>query len=524
MDQNKCTTCATSRSKTEACLECGRLPLASVTGDDLIGWGWPSGPQLGMALAKAKELAAADKSLEEIRDKLESIKPAPVVYLQRRKEKLNYELAIQPENEIEQENVAKVQETMDELMRTPVLTQGAIMPDACPAGPMGSIPVGGAVISEAIHPSFHSADICCSMWVTLFDDEFEGRATNDVFLDKLQSVTRFGPGGRPVDEWISDSITDSLEDTTNLFLKDLTTFGKKHLADQGDGNHFAYLGRWKIEDGTENKLRKEGYGEIADSLTGRTHVKALVTHHGSRGLGAQVYKRGMKTATKMTDQIAKGISKSQCWIPADSDEGDQYWQALQYVADWTRRNHELIHQLTAESLGISQLANFGNEHNFVWKRDGLFYHGKGATPAWLNDDGSRRIGVIPLNMSEPILLVLGSDNEKYCSFAPHGAGRNFSRSALMRSLELDDASEDVKQKRIKELLDEQTDGLDVRFYCGLPDLSETPMAYKNADAVRQQIEQFQLADVFGLIEPIGCIMAGDFPDHLKPAWQRKRKS
>jgi hypothetical protein len=66
------------------------------------------------------------------------------------------------------------------------------MPDACPAGPPGTIPVGGVVASEAIHPGMHSADICCSMAISVLS----GVRLADL-LDAVQAVTHFGPGGRP---------------------------------------------------------------------------------------------------------------------------------------------------------------------------------------------------------------------------------------------------------------------------------------------------------------------------------------
>ncbi|TIL63852.1 MAG: RNA-splicing ligase RtcB, partial [Mesorhizobium sp.] len=59
-----------------------------------------------------------------------------------------------------------VVEAMDALLRTPTVVSGVVMPDACPAG---TIPVGGVVATRnAIHPGFHSADICCSMAITVF--------------------------------------------------------------------------------------------------------------------------------------------------------------------------------------------------------------------------------------------------------------------------------------------------------------------------------------------------------------------
>jgi hypothetical protein len=37
---------------------------------------------------------------------------------------------------------------MNVLMKTPTLVGGAIMPDACPTGPEGQIPVGGVVVAK----------------------------------------------------------------------------------------------------------------------------------------------------------------------------------------------------------------------------------------------------------------------------------------------------------------------------------------------------------------------------------------
>jgi tRNA-splicing ligase RtcB len=85
---------------------------------------------------------------------------------------------------------------LHELMRVPTIKAGAVMPDACPAGSApGTIPVGGIVACEnAIHPGYHSADICCSMAISIFDRDTDPL---DV-LDAGTKLTHFGPGGRPM--------------------------------------------------------------------------------------------------------------------------------------------------------------------------------------------------------------------------------------------------------------------------------------------------------------------------------------
>ena len=113
-------------------------------------------------------------------------------YIQPHAEPVDFYKNIRPETEEEISNVESVLSTMTELMKTPTLVGGAVMPDACPTGD-GQIPVGGVVIAKnAIHPSMHSADICCSVMMTNF-----GMLSPKTVLDMAHSVTHFGGGGRP---------------------------------------------------------------------------------------------------------------------------------------------------------------------------------------------------------------------------------------------------------------------------------------------------------------------------------------
>ena len=179
---------------------------------------------------------------------------------------------------------------------------------------------------------------------------------------------------------------------------------------------------------------------------------------------------------------------------------------------WTKGNHFAIHDLVARDLGAGIEDRFWNEHNFVFRKsDGLFYHAKGATPAWINfAEDSTGPTLIPLNMRQPILVTRGLDAESGLGFAPHGAGRNFSRTAYLRRL---------AKVSEADLVARETQGIDARFFCGIPDLSELPSAYKNAATVRKQIEEYRLSQVVDTIEPYGCIMAGDW---MRPFRRGKR--
>jgi len=490
-------------------------------GNDLIEAGWqPSGqfPEMLEAARALEDRGIADKSY--ILKLLARDFPKPPPKLTRREQALPLAEAIHATSEADEQNIGNVRRLMHQLLRVPVIEGGAVMPDACPAGTAeATIPVGGAIaVRNAILPAAHSADVCCSMYATFFHCE---KDTGEM-LDHLIDSTRFGFGGRKADDIVHHPVLDEPV-WENKFLKGLEGHAAMHMADQGDGNHFAYIGKISWTEDALDALRANGHQEIARAFTEtespRSEFYALVTHHGSRGLGAQVYKRGHKAAIKETARIAEGIPNAAAWLDTETDIGSEYWDALQYVSRWTKANHQSIHKRFLDRAEAEYITAFGNEHNFVWKRgDNTYLHGKGATPAWKDEKtGHPLLGLIPLNMAEPILITLGRDNSDYLSFAPHGAGRNQSRTATLKDFRK--ANGDLDPAKVNRAIAKATQGLDIRWFYGKADLTESPVGYKSASQVRQQIEHFGLADIIAEIEPLGCVMAGD-PG--PSPWLRKR--
>lgn len=455
------------------------------TSDTLKSWGHMPGKSFGEALKAGEDALSSGDTLDAVRLMLDGYKPAPTIPLHPVGTN-TYHRNIDVDGADEEENLARVVETMDAVMRTPTIVSGAVMPDACPAGPVGTIPVGGVVAARnAIHPGMHSADICCSVMMSNLGD-----ADPKAVLDAAEKVTHFGPGGRRNGARFTMSLKLLDEFRANRFLNNprILRMAQEHMGTQGDGNHFLFVGRSRN--------------------TGRT---AVVTHHGSRGPGAVLYKAGMIVAERFRKELSPKTLKQNAWIPADSDEGIAYWDALQLIRKWTKANHNALHQATVETAGAAGGERIWNEHNFVFKRDDLFYHGKGATPAW---DGyasdATGLTLVPLNMAEPVLVVRGKDAEHGLGFSPHGAGRNYSRSEHRRRM--DGITAD--QAMINE-----TKGLDIRFPAGGVDPTELPSSYKNADAVVRQIKKYDLAEIVDYIDPYGCMMAGDIP----PPWRNKKK-
>lgn len=482
---------------------------------ELLEAGWLPGPDIQKMLEATKEMAA--RGIQDPNYAMKLLRrqfPLPDRKLRMRDEPTPLAQAIVATSDMDAKNIGAVQRCMVPLLRVPVVQRGAIMPDACPAGnAVANIPVGGVIaVHNAIIPSAHSEDICCSMYASFYQSN-ENVADE---LDALTACTRFGQGGRKEEDWVSHPVLDEPV-WSNPFLHGLQRHAAMHLADQGDGNHFAYLGTVDFSTAQLEALQHNGHGELARNLASHQgRWKVLITHHGSRGFGAHLYKRGQKAAEKHTAKIATGIPEAACWLDFSSDEGSDYWEALQYISRWTKANHQCIHEAFAAKLQTTIAASIGNEHNFVWKRGDTFYHGKGATPAWPDEMNRPQLGLIPLNMAAPILLVMGKNNQQFLSFAPHGAGRNISRRAATRPYL--DKQGHLSSKDLERLVSTQTPGLDIRWWHGKADLGETPLAYKSAAQVMEQIEHFDLAEILVQIQPLGCIMAGDAGPR---AWDRE---
>lgn len=454
-----------------------------VNGNTLIELGYRPGKWFGEAL---KHIQENKLNQEEMMAFLDQFKlPEPISL---REKPLDFSINIQAENELEEENVKKVLDSMRELMRTPTLVGGAVMPDACPTGPLGYIPVGGvAVAKNAIHPGMHSADICCSVMLTDY-----GKVDPKVILDMAHQNTHFGPGGRARGQQFAlpNCLQERFEANPFLNSARMLSLAQEHMGTQGDGNHFLYVGR--------------------SLATGNT---VLVTHHGSRAPGAMLYSHGMHTAERFRLDLSPETLKENAWIPFDTEEGRNYWDALQTIREWTKLNHTTIHELVATGTGFNVSNRFWNEHNFVFKDEDLFYHAKGATPLdpkFMPDITGPRL--IPLNMSEPVLVVEGETTANNLGFAPHGAGRNISRTQHRKS---------KAHRTNEEVFYEETEGLDIRFFSNEIDVTELPSAYKNAESVRNQMKEFGLGTVVDEIVPYGCIMAGDWERNAP--W-RKRKN
>ena len=184
------------------------------------------------------------------------------------------------------------------------------------------------------------------------------------------------------------------------------------LGTSGSGNHFVEFGLFTA------------HGQI-HGLEPGTYL-ALLSHSGSRGTGAAVCDHYSKLAFSQFPDLPSEL-KRLAWLSLDSQEGQEYWAAMELMGRYAAANHALIHKHVAANLGAEVLLDLENHHNFAWKErhvingveKEVIVHRKGATPA-----GQGVLGIIPGSMASPGFVVSGKGNAGVpeLGFAWRGSG------------------------------------------------------------------------------------------------------
>lgn len=358
-------------------------------------------------------------------------------------------------------------EQMNIAVRLPVTVAGALMPDAHQGY---GLPIGGVLATEnAVIPFGVGVDIGCRMCLSIFDmPGLSLRSEDKLFKKILVENTLFGAGKEFAGRNEHD-VLDRPEFDEVPMLKNWRGRAGKQLGTSGSGNHFAEFGVLQLT-GEENAL----------GLPPGEYV-ALLTHSGSRGLGANIANHYTRVAMEMT-KLPKQ-AKHLAWLSLDTQEGIEYWKAMNLAGDYASACHHTIHDKIARALRLRPMTMVENHHNFAWKEihDGkeVIVHRKGATPA-----GKGVLGIIPGSMVHPGFVVTGKGETASLHSAAHGAGRRMSRSQAIKS---------VTQHHLKEILKEHG----VELIGG--GLDEAPPAYKDIHQVMQS--QDTLVDIVAAFYP-----------------------
>lgn len=343
---------------------------------------------------------------------------------------------------------------MKQAMSLPITVNGALMPDAHHGY---GLPIGGVLATEgAIIPYGVGVDIGCRMCLSVFDIPSTFLENNTSQLKKIiQDNSRFGKDVF-TDNQRDDAIFDRPEFKSSGLLRSLQDKAYTQIGSSGGGNHFVEFGFIDI------RQRDNDFDLPMGSYL------ALLSHSGSRGLGAKIAQNYTSIAMKKRN-LPKNIAHLS-WLYLTEQEGQEYWMAMNLAGDYASACHHHIHKRVQKALGEKPIKVIENHHNFAWKEtlaDGkeVFVHRKGATPAHKGE-----WGIIPGSMTAPAFIVRGLGNTASLNSAAHGAGRLFSRTKAKSSFTKKMLREELKRKQV-ELIGA---GLD-----------EAPFAYKNIHEVMQ---------------------------------------
>jgi tRNA-splicing ligase RtcB len=347
----------------------------------------------------------------------------------------------------------------------PVAVRGALMPDAHVGY---GLPIGGVLaVDNAVIPYGVGMDIACRMKMSVFPVSADIIKTHAGELARaIEEETCFGVGGKfkarkdhPVmrEDWDFSPVTRRMRDTAWA-----------QLGTSGSGNHFV---EWGVLD-------------VPQDLPGLAAgvYPALLSHSGSRGTGGEVAKYYSALARRLHPELPRQLGHL-AWLGLKTDEGREYWAAMELMGRYSAANHALIHAAVAGHLGLTPKVSIENHHNFAWREihNGreVIVHRKGATPA-----GRGVLGIIPGTMVDPAYVVEGLGNPHSLCSAAHGAGRAMSRQEALKR---------YRRKDLEHVLQERG----VRLLSG--GLDEVPMAYKDIRAV--MAAQAELVSVRGTFAP-----------------------
>jgi RNA-splicing ligase RtcB len=186
----------------------------------------------------------------------------------------------------------------------------------------------------------------------------------------------------------------------------------------------------------------------------------MVVHCGSRGLGVAVAEHYQAIAVE--EYAGMGLPDELCYVSGKDLSG--YIFDVDVCRSWVKLSHKEIYRHVAREMGWPEvpLDHLFVSHNYVDLRDRVVR--KGAISAHPGE-----MGIIPLNMRDGSLVVIGKGNVDWNCSAPHGAGRALSRSQARKRLDLEEYR--------SEMANVYTSCVDAST------IDEAPEAYKDSSAI-----------------------------------------
>jgi tRNA-splicing ligase RtcB len=342
-----------------------------------------------------------------------------------------------------------------------------ILPD-CHQG--YGMPIGGVLATkEVIIPNAVGVDIGCGMSAV----RTSLMRIDKIDIKKILSLIRsliplgFKHHKKPQNHNVMPKIK-----SVNYKISDLPVVSREYdsalcqIGTLGGGNHFI-----EIQKGSDGFIW-------------------IMVHSGSRNIGKQVadyyIKWGFEKFKKM--QLA--------YLPLEIEEGQLYWQEMQYCVDFAFANRKLMieriktvfRDVFKGKISFGPMINIA--HNYASEEkhfnSTVIVHRKGATQAKKD-----QTGIIPGSQGTKSYIVRGKGNAESFESCSHGAGRVMGRKQAQRVLNLKTEMARLDKKNI------------IHSIRTTRDLDEAPSAYKDISTVMKN--QADLVEIVVELSPLAVI-------------------
>ncbi len=282
--------------------------------------------------------------------------------------------------------------------------------------------------------------------------------------------------------------------------------GRNQLGTIGAGNHFLEI--QEVEEIIDEKAA-EAFGIKKGKI-------CVLIHSGSRGLGHQTCSDYI---VKMEEKYGHShlADRQLAYAPIKSRLGEDYIGAMKSAANFAFCNRQLISHLVREAFKkyfpASELKlvydvahNIAKQEEFEidGKKRKLYVHRKGATRSFGKGNKAipkkyRNIGqpiFIPGSMGTASYVLAGQNKAGKISFssAPHGAGRELSRSYAVKNISAQKIKEQLKKKDIL---------IEAGSVKGIAE--EAPEAYKDVEEVVRVSHELGIAKKVAKLKPLAVI-------------------
>lgn len=297
----------------------------------------------------------------------------------------------------------------------------ALMPDAH----LGKGATVGSVIPtlRAIIPAAVGVDIGCGM------------------IAVRTPFTRSDVASRDLSA-LRESIERAVPLSAGKYNRDLTDTARQRVADleaRAENDYDSFAGNWRLQLGTLGS----GNHFIELTVDEQDRVWAFL-HSGSRGVGNRIAQRHITVAQKLCERWWIDLpDRDLAYLVEGTDEFWAYLRDLRWAQHFALLNREEMMDRVLDCLGawmgadVEEQERINCHHNFTQREK---HFGK---EVWVSRKGAIEAkagqpGLIPGSMGTASYVVVGKGDPVSLNSSPHGAGRQYSRSAARRQFTVDD--------------------------------------------------------------------------------------